>query len=66
MMFLLAIVALAACAHCVRTAAARQRITLGVAALAVAFLFTGLRMELRWQRDFVISGDLALAEQAAA
>ncbi|MGI4884678.1 MAG: hypothetical protein ACRYFR_06930 [Janthinobacterium lividum] len=49
-----------------RTAAARQRIALGVAALAVAFLFTGLRMELRWQRDFAIPGDLALAEQAAA
>ncbi|AWM33485.1 hypothetical protein [Hymenobacter nivis] len=49
-----------------RTAAARQRIALGVAALAVVFLFTGLRMEMRWQRDFAIPGDLALAEQAAA
>ncbi|TPG67170.1 hypothetical protein [Hymenobacter nivis] len=49
-----------------RTPAVRQRIALGAAALMVGFLFTGLRMGLRWQRDFAAPGDLALAEQAAA
>lgn len=49
-----------------RTPVARQRIALGVSGLAIALLFTGLRMELRWQRDFGQPGDLALAEQAAA
>lgn len=49
-----------------RTALARQRIALGVSGLAFAFLFTGLHMEMRWQRDFAQPGDLALIEQAAA
>jgi hypothetical protein len=49
-----------------RTAQIQQRIATGIAALAVVFLFTGLRMSLRWQRDFGLPGDLALAEQAAA
>jgi hypothetical protein len=49
-----------------RTAQVQQRIAIGTAALAVLFLFTGLRMSLRWQRDFGQPGDLALAEQAAA
>jgi hypothetical protein len=48
-----------------RTALARQRIAWAVAGLAFAFLFTGLHMELRWQRDFGQPGDLALAERAA-
>jgi hypothetical protein len=48
-----------------RTPLAQQRIALATSVLAVAFLFTGLRMELRWQRDFGQPGDLALAEQAA-
>jgi hypothetical protein len=48
------------------TAQAQQRIALGVAGLAFAFLFTGLHMEMRWQRDFAQPGDLALAEEAAA
>jgi hypothetical protein len=49
-----------------RTARAQQRIAGGVAALAFIFLFTGLRMEMRWQRDFGQPGDLALVEQAAS
>jgi hypothetical protein len=48
-----------------RTALAQQRIAGGVAALAFVFLFTGLRMEMRWERDFGRPGDLALIEQAA-
>jgi len=48
-----------------KTEAARRRIVLAVSVLAVGFLFTGLRMQLRWQRDFGQPGDLALAEQAA-
>jgi hypothetical protein len=47
-----------------RTALAQQRIALGVSGLACAFLFTGLHMEMRWQRDFGQPGDLALIEQA--
>jgi hypothetical protein len=49
-----------------RTARAQHRIAGGVAALAFVFLFTGLRMEMRWQRDFGQPGDLALVEQAAS
>lgn len=48
-----------------RTTQVQQRIATGVAVLAIVFLFTGLRMSLRWQRDFGLPGDLALAEQAA-
>ncbi len=48
-----------------RTAQAQRRIAGGVAALAIAFLFTGLRMEMRWTRDFGQPGDLALVEQGA-
>lgn len=47
-----------------RTALAQQRIALAVAGLSFAFLFTGLHMELRWERDFGQPGDLALAAQA--
>ena len=47
-----------------RTALAQQRIAGGIAALAFVFLFTGLRMEMRWNRDFGQPGDLALIEQA--
>jgi hypothetical protein len=47
-----------------RTALVQQRIALGVAGLSFAFLFTGLRMEMRWERDFGQPGDLALTEQA--
>jgi len=49
-----------------RTALAQQRIALGVSGLAFGFLFTGLHMEMRWQRDFAQPGDLALIEQATA
>ncbi|MBO2031468.1 hypothetical protein J4D99_08735 [Siccationidurans ginsengisoli] len=47
------------------TVQAQQRIALAVAGLAVAFLFTGLRMEMQWVRDFGSPGDVTLAEQAA-
>lgn len=49
-----------------RTPQTQRYIATGVATLAVVFLFTGLRMSLRWQRDFKAIGDLALAQQAAA
>lgn len=49
-----------------RTPQAQRYIATGVALLAVVFLFTGLRMSLRWQRDFEAAGDLTLAKQATA
>ena len=49
-----------------RTALAQQRIAGSVAALTVALLFTGLRMEMRWERDFGQPGDLALIERATS
>ena len=66
---LLAVVALRGLSYLTglaRTPRAQRAVATGVAALAVAFLFTGLRMSLRWQRDFEAAGDLALARQAAA
>ena len=47
-----------------RTTPMKQRVALVVAGLSFAFLFAGSNKELRWIRDFVQPGDLALAEQA--
>lgn len=48
-----------------RSATARRRIRLGLAGAAVAFLFTGARNALRWQRDFTQPTDQQVAENAA-
>lgn len=47
------------------TPAGRRRVVLGVGVATVLFLFTGLRMAFRWQRDFGENGDVTLARQAA-
>ncbi|WP_460556282.1 hypothetical protein [Hymenobacter daeguensis] len=49
-----------------RTPKARRRIRLGGAVAAVAFVFTGARSALRWQRDFVQPADQRVVDHAAA
>ena len=49
-----------------RSAGAQRRIRLGLAAAAVAFVFTGARNAFRWQRDFERPPDQLITEEAAA